>query len=70
LLIITDGVANDLEELKKEIVDVALYPISIIIVGVGIADFKDMDTLGLLILLVLDNFGVKDENGKIFRKFI
>jgi hypothetical protein len=46
LLIITDGVANDLEDLKKEIVEVAVYPISIIIVGVGIADFKDMDSLG------------------------
>ncbi len=46
MLIITDGVANDLEDLKKEIVEVAVYPISIIIVGVGIADFKDMDSLG------------------------
>jgi hypothetical protein len=69
LLIITDGVANDLEDLKKEIVEVAVYPISIIIVGVGIADFKDMDSLGFF-TFILDNFGVKDENGKICRKFV
>ena len=45
LLIITDGIITDMEQTKSAIVDAALLPISIIIVGVGVADFAAMDEL-------------------------
>lgn len=45
LLLITDGVVNDMEATKLAIIQASKQPISIIIVGVGPADFKDMDAL-------------------------
>ncbi|ELR17203.1 copine VIII, putative [Acanthamoeba castellanii str. Neff] len=45
LLMITDGVISDMERTISEIVDASDLPFSIIIVGVGDADFKDMDNL-------------------------
>ena len=45
LLMITDGIISDMEPTKKAIVEAAKYPISIIIVGVGDADFDNMDVL-------------------------
>ena len=45
LLIITDGVINDMKETIDAIVKAADLPLSIIIVGVGNADFKDMHIL-------------------------
>ncbi|GKT23739.1 Copine-3 [Aduncisulcus paluster] len=46
LLIITDGVITDLDSTIREIVDASLTaPLSIIIVGVGAADFSAMDIL-------------------------
>jgi vacuolar-type H+-ATPase subunit F/Vma7 len=44
-LIITDGIINDMKETIDEIVKGSILPLSIIIVGVGSADFKAMDTL-------------------------
>ena len=43
LLIVTDGIITDMEQTKSAIVDAALLPISIIIVGVGGADFDAME---------------------------
>jgi copine 1/2/3 len=40
LLIITDGMINDLEETKAAIIAASALPLSIIIVGVGSADFS------------------------------
>jgi hypothetical protein len=44
-LIITDGVINDMQDTKDAIVDAGRIPLSIIIVGVGGADFTAMDEL-------------------------
>lgn len=45
LLIITDGVINDMTNTIDLIVDSSKLPLSIVIVGVGGADFTDMRTL-------------------------
>jgi len=45
LLIITDGVINDMQRTCDAIVDATKLPLSIIIVGVGNANFDNMDTL-------------------------
>lgn len=45
LLIITDGVISDMEQTKAAIVAASVLPISIIIVGVGHADFSEMEML-------------------------
>ena len=43
LLIITDGVITDMENTKNAIVAACDYPLSILIVGVGPADFSRME---------------------------
>ena len=45
LLIITDGIINDMPDTIDAIVDAGRLPLSIIIVGVGDADFSAMDVL-------------------------
>jgi len=45
LLIITDGVICDLENTKRSIIRASSLPMSIIIVGVGSADFESMNEL-------------------------
>ena len=45
LLIITDGIINDMAKTIDEIVRGAELPLSIVIVGVGQADFESMDVL-------------------------
>ncbi|KNA15153.1 hypothetical protein SOVF_100790, partial [Spinacia oleracea] len=45
LLIITDGVITDLQETKDVIVKASDLPLSILIVGVGGADYKEMEFL-------------------------
>ncbi|GAB1607454.1 copine-8-like [Argonauta hians] len=45
LLIITDGVITDLNQTVRSIVQASYLPMSIIIVGVGNADFEAMNTL-------------------------
>ncbi|XP_047971155.1 protein BONZAI 3-like [Salvia hispanica] len=45
LLIITDGVVSDLKETINSVVKASDLPLSILIVGVGDADFKDMEIL-------------------------
>ncbi|KAK2158065.1 hypothetical protein LSH36_178g06009 [Paralvinella palmiformis] len=45
LLILTDGVITDMEQTRYAIVQASLLPISIIIVGIGEADFEDMNIL-------------------------
>ena len=42
LLIVTDGVINDMQQTKDAIVAAADLPLSIVIVGVGNADFSAM----------------------------
>ncbi|XP_057416010.1 protein BONZAI 1-like isoform X1 [Lotus japonicus] len=45
LLIITDGVVTDLQETKDALVKASDLPLSILIVGVGGADFKEMEQI-------------------------
>lgn len=45
LLIITDGIITDMPQTKEAIVSAASLPLSIIIVGVGTADFSAMKEL-------------------------
>lgn len=45
LMIITDGVITDMMQTKKAIIDASELPLSIIIVGVGNADFDAMSEL-------------------------
>ncbi|CAI9283700.1 unnamed protein product [Lactuca saligna] len=45
LLIITDGVITDIQETKYALVKASNLPLSILIVGVGGADFKEMEIL-------------------------
>ncbi|XP_078064370.1 copine-6-like, partial [Mustelus asterias] len=45
LLILTDGVVTDIGETRDAIVEASHLPMSVIIVGVGNADFTDMRTL-------------------------
>ncbi len=45
VLIITDGEITDLDETKAAIVEASLLPMSIIIIGVGNADFRAMEHL-------------------------
>ncbi|XP_029447474.1 copine-3 [Rhinatrema bivittatum] len=73
LLIITDGVITDLDETRNAIVNAAKLPMSIIIVGVGGADFSAMEFLDG------DNGGLRSLTGEMairdivqfvpFRKF-
>ena len=45
LLLLTDGVLSDMSYTIDAIVRASHYPLSIIIVGVGAANFTDMNTL-------------------------
>ena len=45
LLILTDGLCNDMADTIDRIIDLSYLPISIIIVGVGMADFSSMEFL-------------------------
>jgi len=45
LLILTDGEIHDMNQTKDLIVECSKYPLSIIIVGIGNADFTNMITL-------------------------
>ena len=45
LMILTDGIINDMKETLKLIVDCSLLPLSIIIIGIGNSHFDDMKIL-------------------------
>lgn len=45
LLILTDGIINDMQDTIREIVLGSDLPLSIIIIGVGVADFQLMEEL-------------------------
>ena len=45
LMILTDGIINDMEETLKLIVDCSFLPLSIIIIGIGNANFDNMEKL-------------------------
>jgi len=57
LLIITDGAISDMADTKRAIVYASTLPYSIIIVGVGSADFSAMDALDCDTGLLRDQYG-------------
>ncbi len=59
LLIITDGVISDFPETTRALVMAATLPVSVIIVGVGGADFSAMDALDSDGGLLKDPYGNK-----------
>lgn len=58
LLILTDGATNDKDEFIDKIVEASYLPLSIIIVGIGNADFKYMKTFDA------DNSSLLDSKGR------
>ena len=61
LLIITDGVISDLAQTKNAVVAASSLPMSIIIVGVGNADFSAMEELDADVKPLVDTSGRKME---------
>ncbi len=59
LLIITDGVISDFPETTRALVMASTLPVSVIIVGVGGADFSAMDALDSDKGLLKDPYGNK-----------
>ena len=45
LLILTDGMITDMNETIDALIDASEFPISVIIIGIGNADFSSMDQL-------------------------
>ena len=45
LMILTDGIIKDLQQTIDAIVDASFLPLSVIIIGIGSADFSDMNKL-------------------------
>jgi hypothetical protein len=64
LLIITDGQIVDEGETREAIIEASILPLSIIIVGVGTADFSSMDRLDG------DEYPLLDRNGKRARDIV
>lgn len=64
LLILTDGVIHDLRETINQVVECSTQPLSIIIVGVGNADFSAME------LLDSDDYELVDGYGNIAQRDI
>nr|KAG5706037.1 hypothetical protein BaRGS_028146 [Batillaria attramentaria] len=64
LLIITDGEITDMQQTKNAIVMASRLPMSIIIVGVGNAEFDAMD------ILDSDNCLLRDSNGQVAERDI
>ncbi|ESO08587.1 hypothetical protein HELRODRAFT_190776 [Helobdella robusta] len=64
LLIITDGVISDMQDTLRAIVYASALPYSIIIIGVGDADFQAMD------ILDGDNGVLRDSSGNVAKRDI
>ena len=45
LMILTDGLINDMDDTIDELVEASFLPISVIIIGIGNGDFGNMDIL-------------------------
>lgn len=59
LLILTDGCIHDLRETIDQVVGLATQPVSIIIVGIGEADFYAMNFLDCDDDILVDSHGIK-----------
>jgi len=59
LLILTDGVVNDMQKTTNAIIDASNLPLSVIIVGIGNADFRNMEILDADDTPLVSSTGVK-----------
>ena len=59
LMILTDGVIDDLQETIDSLVEASLLPLSVIIIGVGNADFKKMEILDGDDMPLVSSYGKK-----------
>ena len=59
-MILTDGIINDYNETVKDIIDCCDLPLSIIIVGLGDADFDLMVKLDGVFFYFIINFRMMD----------
>ena len=58
LMILTDGIIDDMDETVDSLVEASFLPISVIIIGIGDADFSNMD------ILDADDEPLVDKNGR------
>jgi len=56
LLVVTDGEINDMEATKQALLQAAQQPLSVIIVGVGSADFTNMKLLDRLVVHLSNHY--------------
>ena len=74
LMILTDGVINDMNETVDAVVEASYLPISIIIIGIGYADFSNMNTLDADDEILIDSNGRKADRDLVqfvpFNKFM
>ena len=62
LMILTDGIINDMKETTKLLVECASLPLSVIIIGIGDADFSNM------VVLDGDEEPLKDFDGNVTKR--
>ena len=58
LMILTDGIIDDMDDTINSLVEASFYPISVIIIGIGDADFTNMNALDA------DDEPLVDKNGR------
>ena len=58
-MILTDGIIDDLDQTIDELVEGSFLPLSVIIIGVGKADFSNMDCLDADNKPLVNSQGVK-----------
>jgi len=73
LMILTDGIIDDMDETIDSLVEASFLPISVIIIGIGDADFTNMDVLDADDEPLVDRNGRKSDRDLVqfvpFKKF-
>jgi len=73
LMILTDGIINDMDETSDILVECAYVPLSVIIIGIGDANFENMDTLDGDYVILTNTKGEKTKRDLVqfveFNKF-
>ena len=59
IMILTDGMIDDMQETKDSLVAASFLPISVIIIGIGDGDFSKMDVLDADVVPLYDTMGRK-----------
>ena len=72
-MILTDGIIEDMDDTINSLVEASYLPISVIIIGIGNADFSNMDVLDADEDPLYDNNGRKADRDLVqfvpFKKF-